>query len=112
VNRAKEYLMTGDLLTAAEADHLGLINHVVQLADLDETVMKMARKLAAAPQIAVRFNKRLVNKDLEERVSRLYDLSLALEAITFETKDHQEAVRSFLDKRKPVFGRAREARDR
>jgi enoyl-CoA hydratase len=111
VNRAKEYLMTGDLLSAAEADHLGLINHVVPAADLDETVMKMARKLAAGPQIAVRFNKRLVNKDLEERVSRLYDLSLALEAITFETKDHQEAVRSFLDKRKPVFGRAREARD-
>jgi enoyl-CoA hydratase len=112
VNRAKEYLMTGDLLTAAEADHLGLINHVVPAADLEETVMKMARKLAAGPQIAVRFNKRLVNKDLEERVSRLYDLSLALEAITFETKDHQEAVRSFLDKRKPVFGRAREERDR
>ena len=111
VNRAKEYLMTGDLLTAAEADHLGLINHVVPADDLEETVMKMARKLAAGPQIAVRFNKRLVNKDLEERVARLYDLSLALEAITFETKDHQEAVRSFLDKRKPVFGRAREQRD-
>ena len=43
VNRAKEYLMTGDLLTAAEADHLGLINHVVAAADLEETVMKMAR---------------------------------------------------------------------
>ena len=112
VNRAKEYLMTGDLLTAADAGQLGLINHVVPAGDLDETVMKMARKLAAGPQIAVRFNKRLVNKDLEERVARLYDLSLALEAITFETKDHQEAVRSFLDKRKPVFGRAREVRDR
>jgi enoyl-CoA hydratase len=112
VNRAKEYLMTGDLLSAAEADDLGLINHVVSADDLEETVMRMARKLAAGPQIAVRFNKRLVNKDLEERVSRLYDLSLALEAITFETKDHQEAVRSFLDKRKPVFGRAREERDR
>jgi enoyl-CoA hydratase len=108
VNRAKEYLMTGDLLTAAEADHLGLINHVVPADDLDEAVMKMARKLAAGPQIAVRFNKRLVNKDLEERVSRLYDLSLALEAITFETADHQEAVKAFLEKRRPVFGQNRE----
>ena len=59
----------------------------------------MARKLAAGPQIALRFNKRLVNKDLEERVNKLYDLSLALEAITFETQDHQEAVRAFLEKR-------------
>ena len=104
--------MTGDLLSAADADHLGPINHVLPAAELEDAVMKMARKLAAAPQIAVRFNKRLVNKDLEERVARLYDVSLALEAITFETKDHREAVRAFLDKRKPVFGRAREARDR
>ena len=50
-----------------------------------------------------------MNKELEDKVSRLYDLSLALEAITFETSDHKEAVRAFLDKRKPVFGRARDA---
>lgn len=103
-NRAKEYLMSGDLLTADEADRIGLVNHVVEPDELDATVAKMARKLAAGPQIALRFNKRLVNKELEERVSKLYDLSLALEAITFETKDHQEAVRAFIDKRKPVFG--------
>ena len=110
-NRAKEYLMTGDLLKADEADRIGLVNHVVAPEELDEAVMKMARKLAAGPQIALRFNKRLVNKDLEERVNKLYDVSLALEAITFETADHREAVASFLEKRKPVFGRAREARD-
>ena len=109
LNRAKEYLMTGDLLSADEADRIGLVNHVVELDELDEAVMKMARKLAAGPQIAIRFNKRLVNKELEDKVSRLYDLSLALEAITFETADHKEAVRAFLDKRKPVFGRARDA---
>jgi enoyl-CoA hydratase len=104
MNRAKEYLLTGDLLTAAEADRIGLVNHVVAAADLDEAAMKTARKLAAGPQIAIRFNKRLVNKELEEKVVKLYDLSLALEAITFETADHREAVRAFLDKRRPVFG--------
>jgi len=106
-NRAKEYLMTGDLLTAAEADRIGLVNHVVPLEQLDESAMKMARKLASMPQIALRFNKRLVNKDLEDRVNRLYDLSLAMEAITFETADHREAVKAFLGKRKPQFGRNR-----
>lgn len=107
-NRAKEYLMTGDLLSAADAERIGLVNHVVARDELDDAAMKMARKLAAGPQIALRFNKRLVNKDLEDRVNRLYDLSLALEAITFETADHQEAVQAFLSKRKPVFGRNRE----
>ncbi|HEX7096770.1 MAG TPA: enoyl-CoA hydratase/isomerase family protein, partial [Acidimicrobiales bacterium] len=100
-NRAKEYLLTGDLLTAEEAERIGLVNHVVPPEQLDEAVTKMARRLAAGPQIAIRFNKRLVNKELEDRVSRIYDLALALEAITFETADHQEAVRAFLEKRKP-----------
>lgn len=107
-NRAKEYLLTGDLLTAEEAERIGLVNHVVAKDELNDAVMKMAKRLAAGPQIAIRFNKRLVNKELEERVSRLYDLSLALEAITFETADHQEAVKAFLEKRKPVFGQNRD----
>lgn len=104
MNRAKEYLLTGDLLSAAEADRIGLVNHVVARDALDDAVMSTARKLAAGPQIAIRFNKRLVNKELEEKVNKIYDLALALEAITFETADHQEAVRAFLEKRKPVFG--------
>ena len=60
--------------------------------------MAMARRLAAGPQVALRFNKRLVNKDLEDRVEQLYDLAAALEALTFETADHHEAVASFLEK--------------
>jgi enoyl-CoA hydratase len=103
VNRAKEYLMTGDLVSAAEADRLGLTNHVVPLDSLMDEAMAMARRLAAGPQVALRFNKRLVNKELEARVVQLYDLAAALEAITFETADHREAVASFLEKRPPSF---------
>ena len=104
MNRAKEYLMTGDLLTAAEADRIGLVNHVVPGDDLMDAAMGMARTLAEGAQIAIRFNKRLVNKELEDRVNRLYDLSLAMEGLTFETADHREAVQAFLEKRNPVFG--------
>ncbi len=103
VNRAKEYLMTGDLVPAAEADRLGLTNHVVPRDQLMDEAMAMARRLAAGPQVALRFNKRLVNKELEARVVQLYDLAAALEAITFETADHREAVASFLEKRAPSF---------
>jgi enoyl-CoA hydratase len=103
-NRAKEYLLTGDLLTAAEAERIGLVNHVVSGEELEAAAMAMAHKLAAGSQIAIRFNKRIVNKDLEDRVNRLYDLSLALEGLTFYTADHREAVQAFLDKRDPVFG--------
>ena len=102
VNRAKEYLITGDLLTAPEADRLGLTNHVVPL-DPPRRRDGDGEAPRRRPPIAIRFNKRLVNKELEIRVSQLYDLSVALEAITFETSDHREAVKAFLDKRAPVF---------
>jgi enoyl-CoA hydratase len=104
MNRAKEHLMTGDLITAHEADRIGLVNHVVPLDELEDAAMHMARTLAKGAQIAIRFNKRLVNKELEDRVNKIYDLALALEGLTFETADHREAVQAFLDKRDPVFG--------
>lgn len=104
MNRAKEYLMTGDLLDAEEAERIGLVNHVVPGEKLLDAATAMARKLAAGAQIAIRFNKRLVNKELEDRVNRIYDLALALEGLTFETADHREAVQAFLEKRDPVFG--------
>lgn len=104
LNRAKEILMTGDLLTAEEAERWGLVNHVVPAGEVLETAMATAKRLAAGPRHAIEFNKRLCNKELEDRVNRLYDLAFALEAITFDTADHREAVDAFLNKRQPHFG--------
>jgi len=105
VNRAKEYLMTGDLLSAAEAERIGLVNHVVPAAELETAAMAMARRLARGPALAIRFNKQLVNKELEERVTRLYEMAFAMEAITFRSADHVEAVASFTERRAPTFQR-------
>src|SRR5699024_10638186 len=101
----KEYLFTGDMLAADEAERIGLVNHAVPADQLEETVMATARRLAKGASLAIRFNKRLVNKDLEERVDRLYETALAMEAITFQSTDHQEAVQAFAERRSPVFTR-------
>jgi enoyl-CoA hydratase len=52
--RAKEYLFTGDLMTAAEAELIGLINHVVQVDQLDEKVYGLARRLADGAMRSIR----------------------------------------------------------
>ncbi|HVM67171.1 MAG TPA: enoyl-CoA hydratase-related protein [Acidimicrobiales bacterium] len=105
VNRAKEYLMTGDLLTAEEAERIGLVNHVVPADQLLDAAMGMARRLAKGAALAIRFNKQLVNKELEDRVARLYDMAFAMEAITFRSADHVEAVAAFGERRAPTFQR-------
>jgi enoyl-CoA hydratase len=104
LNRGKEFLLTGDIMDAAEAYRLGLVNHLVPRAELIDAADAMARRLAHGPQVAIQFNKRLANADLLEKVNRVIDTSLAMEAITFSTADHREAVRSFIEKRPPVFG--------
>jgi len=105
LNRAKEYLMTGDLLTGVEAERIGLVNHVVPGEELQEAAMAMARRLAKGAALAIRFNKALVNKELEDRVNRIYEMAFAMEAITFRSADHLEAVAAFGERRAPIFQR-------
>ena len=105
INRAKEYLLTGDLLRGPDAERIGLVNHSVPDEELMDAVMKVARKLATGASLAIRFNKQLVNKELEDRVNRIYESALAMEAITFRSADHLEAVRAFGAREMPKFTR-------
>ena len=101
--RAKEYLMTGSLMTASEAAGMGLINHVVPLADLDARVAQFADGLAAGAIKAIKWTKLSVNIGLKQLATAIMDASLAYEAMSNVTADHQEAVNAFREKRKPVF---------
>ena len=101
--RAKEYLMTGDLLQAAEAERIGLINHVVPAEELDERVARFADRLAAGATRAIRWSKMSVNIGLRQVAHSILDASLAYEAMSNRTRDHQEAVNAFREKRAPVF---------
>jgi enoyl-CoA hydratase len=101
--RAKEFLLTGDLLTAQEAERIGLINHVVAPEKLMPTVMEFATRLANGPTKAIRWTKASVNKILRDTANLVLDTSLALEKHCFSTADHKEAIRAFVEKREPRF---------
>jgi enoyl-CoA hydratase len=102
--RAKEYLMTGDLMSAAEAERIGLINRVVPEAELDAAVYGLAERLAAGPRQAVRGTKVSVNTELKRIVHAVMAASIPLETVSFLTADHREAVAAFKEKREPRFG--------
>jgi enoyl-CoA hydratase len=101
--RAKEYLLTGDMLDAKEAERIGLINHVVPRAELDAKVDALADKLARGSTKAIKWTKTCVNIPLRQLAHSIMDASLAYEAITNMGADHQEAVTAFQEKRKPKF---------
>ncbi len=101
--RAKEYLLTGDLMTATEAERIGLINHVVPADQLDEKVYALANRLAAGAMKSIRWTKQAINIPLRQIAHASMDLSLSLETQSNRTQDHQEAVRAFSEKRRPNF---------
>jgi enoyl-CoA hydratase len=101
--RAKEYLMTGDLLTAAEAERIGLVNHVTTLEELDGAVDRLARRLANGAQKAIRWTKATVNIGLKQLADQMLDAGLAYELVSNLSADHQAAVAAFREGRAPVF---------
>ncbi|MDB5712394.1 MAG: enoyl-CoA hydratase [Sphingomonas bacterium] len=107
--RAKEYLLTGDMMTAHQAAQMGLINHAVPADELDARVDAFADKLVAGATQAIRWTKMSVNIGLRDLATSIMDASLAYEARSNDTPDHQEAVRAFAEKRAPVFGHAKAA---
>lgn len=101
--RAKEFLMTGDILDAKEAERIGLINRVVPPAKLLPAAMELATRFANGPTGAIRGTKASINKILRDTVNLVLDTSLALEKESFTTADHKEAISAFLEKRPPHF---------
>lgn len=101
--KAKEFLMTGDLLTAAEAERIGLINRVVPRDDLEQAVMDLARGFVNGPTRAIQWTKRSLNNRLMKEVDQTLELSLALEGHSMMAEDLLEAANAFLEKRKPNF---------
>ncbi|MEM6412452.1 MAG: enoyl-CoA hydratase-related protein, partial [Pseudomonadota bacterium] len=99
--KAKELLMTGDLLTAAEAKELGLINYAVPADQLDKKVAELIAKLTANPKWAVRWTKTVANIPLRALAAQLMDASIGWESMSNTLKDRAEAVAAFREKRAP-----------
>jgi enoyl-CoA hydratase/carnithine racemase len=101
--KALELLLTGDVMSAEEALRLGIVNKVVSHERLMAETMKLAEKIASRPPLAIRMTKRAVYQGLTSTLRSHLDYISSQISLLSETKDHQEAARAFLEKRKPKF---------
>jgi len=101
--RSMEMLLTGELIDATTALGWGLVNRVVPAADLLEQARAFAERLAAGAPLALRYTKLAVNKWIKDVANVAFDASTALEIVTFQSEDHQEALAAIREKRKPAF---------
>ncbi|HPU50910.1 MAG TPA: enoyl-CoA hydratase-related protein [Burkholderiaceae bacterium] len=100
---AREMMFTSDRVDSARGERIGLFNRVVDDARLQEEAFALARSIAQGPAVALR----LIKDNLDEARDIDHDTALTREAQRLvkaaHTEDHREAVRAFVEKRKPVF---------
>jgi enoyl-CoA hydratase len=101
--RAREFLYTGEMITAQRAADMGLINRCVPADELDKVVDDFADQLANGAIRAIQWTKEAINAPLKQIVSANLDYSLSLESKSNITEDHQEGINALREKRKPVF---------
>jgi enoyl-CoA hydratase/carnithine racemase len=98
-----EMLLTGDIISAAEAQRLGLVNKVVPNDKLEEATLELATKLAAKSPLALQIGKAAIygiqDVPYHQAIGYLTELFAAL----CSCEDAEEGVKAFLEKRKPVW---------
>jgi enoyl-CoA hydratase/carnithine racemase len=101
--KAAEMLFTGDVIDANEALRIGLVGRVVAHDDLLPTALALAARVAANPPLAIARIKAGLRQTLDPDWNELGRWVSANLAELFQTSDHREGVKAFLEKRPPVF---------
>ena len=101
--KAFELCAMGGKVKATEALSLGLVNKVVPAAQLDSAVKEYTDYFANAPTKAIGIIKKMLNKSTTGTLDDLLEYEAYSQEIAGATHDHQEGVKAFLEKRKPVF---------
>jgi len=101
--RAKELIFTGDVFDAAEAARIGLVNHVVPLAEVRAATRALAEKIASGPPAVQRMAKHMLNRATTSDLTAALDLEAYSQGLAIAADDHQEGLAAFFDKRPPKF---------
>ncbi|MEU6883385.1 enoyl-CoA hydratase-related protein [Streptomyces sp. NPDC046712] len=101
--RAKELMFFGDAVTAHDARELGLVNRVVPAEELEKTAREWAERLAQGPTRALALTKQLVNASLDSDRSAAFAAEAAAQEINMTTRDANEGVASFVERRTPRY---------
>ncbi|MFC2040909.1 enoyl-CoA hydratase/isomerase family protein [Chloroflexota bacterium] len=104
MSKALELMFTGEIISAAEAERLGIVSRIVPPDELMNTARELAAKIAQQAPIPIELTKKIVWRSSLGDLTRQLDLETYAQNICRQTEDHRESVRAFLEKRpQPQF---------
>jgi 2-(1,2-epoxy-1,2-dihydrophenyl)acetyl-CoA isomerase len=101
--KAREMYFLGELIDATEAERIGLVTRTVDDDRLVAETWALARRIADGPRLALGYMKRNLHAAETEPLAAVLEMEAVHQARTAQTDDHKEAVRAFIEKRKPAF---------
>jgi len=101
--RAMEMILTGEPISAAEAQRAGLVNRVVPDDKVLEEALALARLIAERPPVAVRLARQALRYGMERNMLKGLEMERRNYRLLYETEDQKEGMQAFLEKRPPKF---------
>lgn len=102
-SKAREIILTGDMITAQEAFRIGLVDRVVPDGELLRQALGLAKKIASKGAVALDYALKAIREGLEQSLEEGLKMEARLFGKIAETEDMKEGVRAFLEKRQPKF---------
>jgi enoyl-CoA hydratase len=103
VAKAKELIFTGEIIDAAQAERIGLVNRVVPHDQLMQSTLELAKKIMARGPLAVRLAKMSINAGMNYGPRAGSEYERLAQTVLFATEDRLEGTEAFLAKRAPKF---------
>jgi len=103
IDQSLKVILTSEMLSAEEAEKLGMVTMVVPHDELESASLEIAEQIAKAPTLAVQAAKRAVYESLELDLEKSLNLTMKLRQGLLRTDDYHESATAFVEKREPTF---------
>ena len=100
---AMEMLLTGDMVSAADAHRIGLVNRVVPAGKASEHALELARLIASKSMLTVKLGKQAFYRQRELNLADAYKLTIDVMVDNMLARDAEEGLNAFIEKRDPIW---------
>lgn len=103
LHKAKELALLGEMISAEEADRLGMLNRLCEPGEIDAVVKDLAGRLAGMPPRTVAMLKENLNRSYERSLAENLDAESIAQTMAYASEDTREAIAAWVEKREPRF---------